>query len=325
MGLLGTYFNEDDLTNIALIRVDPELDFYWGSGSPDPSMQYSSYSVVWEGEIESPVSETITFTATTDDGVRLYVNNQIVIDRWQDQEATGWTGSIAMTAWTRVPIRVEYYEKGAYASARLEWASSSMGKEVVPSHFLYPASVSSFPVELLEFEAMPGDEVVDLMWTTASELNSDYFQVERSLDGEVFEGIQRVNAAGESQELLSYEAVDRAPYRGTSYYRLQAVDLDGSYTYSEVKEVYLDWQEVVIYPNPLGLSRQLFVEINSVEDQEWELVLTDVTGKLVRQQLISPQQANQRIPVNMESLPKGLYLIQLSGETSTHIEKILLK
>ena len=132
-GLLGTYFNEADLTNVAFIRTDPNIDFYWGSGSPDPIMPYNTYSMAWEGEIESPVSETITFTTTSDDGVRLWVDDQLIIDQWQDQEATSWTGSYDLTAWTRVPIKIEYYENGAYASARLEWASSSMPKEVVPS------------------------------------------------------------------------------------------------------------------------------------------------------------------------------------------------
>lgn len=324
-GLLGTYFNQEDLTNIALIRTDDNIDFYWGSGSPDPGMEFNTYSVVWEGEIESPVSETMTFTATTDDGVKLYVNNQLIIDHWEDQGATGRTGSIAMTAWQRVPIRIEYYENGVYASARLEWASNSLPTEIVPSHFLYPASASSFPVELLTFEARAEDQRVMLDWSTASEYNSDFFQVERAIDGETYEKIEAVMAAGKSETVRNYQTMDLDPHRGSSYYRLKMVDLDGSYVYSEVKEVFVDWQEYRIFPNPLGTERQLFIEAKMLQPQLIQIQLSTADGKLLREFSHQMMGNEERIEMDLNGIPGGVYFVRMSDESQTKIRKILIK
>ncbi|MEM7657499.1 MAG: PA14 domain-containing protein [Bacteroidota bacterium] len=323
-GLLGTYFDNDDLTNIQFTRTDPEVDFYWGNGSPDPSMEYGTYSVAWEGQIESPVSETITFLATSDDGVRLWVNNQLIIDNWQDQSKTTETGTIAMTAWARVPIRIEYYERGVYASARLEWASASLDRAIVPTQFLYPAAESSFPVEWLSFEAVPQQDWVQLRWTTDTELNSDYFQVERSQDGENFEAIGEVAAAGISQEALNYQLPDQDPFQGISYYRIKAIDLDGSFNYSELREVRLAQQWVKAYPNPLGQDRLLTIEAKLPIGTTVQLKLVDLKGQVLREERLQTQTSSEHLQWALPELPSGLYLLQIQAGAEKQLIKVRL-
>ena len=123
-GLTGNYFNNMDFTAAALQRVDPVIDFNWGTGSPDPSMGVETFSVRWEGDIQANYSEVYTFYITTDDGMRLWVNNQLIIDRFIDQAPTTHSATIALTAGQNAPIRLDYYENGGGAVARLEWSSA---------------------------------------------------------------------------------------------------------------------------------------------------------------------------------------------------------
>ena len=110
---------------------------------------------------------------------------------------------------------------------------------------------SSFPVEWLDFVAIPKGKQVHCQWATASETNTAYFEVERSLDGMSFEGVVRTNAAGNSQQVQEYEAFDKKPLLGASYYRIKQVDIDGSFSYSPQVNVFFSQESrLSVFPNP---------------------------------------------------------------------------
>ncbi len=138
-GLLGQYYDGDDFTGTLLTRVDPSIDFEWGSGSPHASMGVDNYSVAWSGWLEPEYSESYSFTTTTDDGVRLWIGGELVVDQWIDQAPTEWSGTLPMNGGELYPVRMEYYEKGGGATARLEWESASQSREVIPSNRLVAA------------------------------------------------------------------------------------------------------------------------------------------------------------------------------------------
>ncbi|MGI9429352.1 MAG: carbohydrate-binding domain-containing protein, partial [Bythopirellula sp.] len=135
-GLLGTYYNDRDLLDFVLDRTDTTVDFDWGSGSPDGSIGNNTFSIVWSGRIEPLYSETYTFEVQVDDGVRLYVDNQLIIDEWQDQNTTH-TGQIALQGGIRHDIRIEYYENQGNAQMSFRWSSASQAFEIVPQTQLY--------------------------------------------------------------------------------------------------------------------------------------------------------------------------------------------
>ena len=135
-GLLGTYYNDRDLLDFEFDRTDATVDFDWGFGSPDSSIGSSTFSAVWSGQIEPLYSETYTFEVQVDDGLRLYVDNQLIIDEWQNQ-ATTHTGQIALQGGIRHDIRIEYYENTGNAEISLRWSSASQALEVVPQTQLY--------------------------------------------------------------------------------------------------------------------------------------------------------------------------------------------
>ena len=140
-GLHADYFSNQSLTAPAtLSRTDATVNFNWGTGSPASSLPSDHFSVRWTGQVEALYSQTYTFTTSSDDGIRLWVNGQQIINNWTDHARTQNSGRIALTAGQRSDIRLEFYEDTGNASAQLSWASSSQPKQIIPSAQLYPPS-----------------------------------------------------------------------------------------------------------------------------------------------------------------------------------------
>jgi PKD repeat protein len=131
-GLSATYYNNIDFTGATVTRYDPTVDFDWGPGSPDPSLGNDTYSVRWTGQVSPLYSQTYTFYSRTDDGARVWVNDQLIIDRWVDQAVTETSGTISLVAGQYYDIRMDYYENSGDAEAHLSWSSPSQPKEIIP-------------------------------------------------------------------------------------------------------------------------------------------------------------------------------------------------
>jgi hypothetical protein len=144
-GLVGQYYDNIDLTNPKVTRTDTNVNFNWGTGSPDPLIGPDTFSVRWTGKVKPQFSQTYTFYTTTDDGVRLYVNGQLIIDKWVDQSPTEWTGTIALTGGQFYDIKLEYYENGGGALATLSWSSSSQSKQIIPTSALFAGTPGNQP------------------------------------------------------------------------------------------------------------------------------------------------------------------------------------
>ena len=151
-GLTGQYFTNSSATysssanfnptNLILARLDPTIDFVWGS-STAPITNAGYYSVRWTGQVEPEYSETYYFVANTDDGVRLWVNDQLVIDSWIRRSARDSIGTIPLQGGVRYNIRMEYFNGGGSAVAHLYWYSPSQAKQVIPTSRLYPDTGTS--------------------------------------------------------------------------------------------------------------------------------------------------------------------------------------
>jgi glucose/arabinose dehydrogenase len=136
-GLSGTYFNNANFTGTTVTRVDPTVDFSWGYGAPAPGISPNTYSVVWTGQVEAPVTGTYRFYTVSNDGVRLWVNGVRLVNNWTNHGNTENSGTIGLTAGQRYDIRMEYYQDLSTATARLLWSAPSIAKAVVPSARLY--------------------------------------------------------------------------------------------------------------------------------------------------------------------------------------------
>ena len=137
-GLRGQYFDGIALSGAPkATRVDAEINFDWRDFSPDVNLNKDNWSARWTGEVASPVSGNVTFYARADDGVRVWLGDQLKIDKWRNQSATEYQFTIPMTAGAKVPIKIEYYEASSSAVAQLKWSASGMSKRVVAQSQLY--------------------------------------------------------------------------------------------------------------------------------------------------------------------------------------------
>ena len=148
-GLLGAYWSNVTsaaFTNIGfstpptLVRTDSVVNFNWGTGSPDPTISTDNFVVRWTGSVQPQFSNTYTFYANTDDGARLWVNGQLLIDQWVNHGATEFSGSIPLNAQQLYNIRMEIYDNTGGASAILSWSSAATVKAVIPQSQLYPVT-----------------------------------------------------------------------------------------------------------------------------------------------------------------------------------------
>ncbi len=136
-GLSAQYFNDKNFTTPILTRTDANVNFNWGQGSPDGAIAANNFSARWTGQFLPTHAEAYTFYTRSDDGVRLWVNGQLLIDHWAPHAVAEDSGVINLVAGQKVDIQLDYYEQGGDAVAQLLWSSPSQVKEVVPQSQLF--------------------------------------------------------------------------------------------------------------------------------------------------------------------------------------------
>ncbi len=182
IGLRGDYYDNIDFTGTRVRRIDPTVSFDWGGGQPDPGIGPDQFSVRWIGQVQPRFNETYTFYVVADDGVRLWVNNQLLVDRWIDQGPTEYFGFIPLQAGYLYDLKMEMYENGGGAYASLSWSSPNVTKEIIPSTQLYPPVSSNIPPSVSLTSPSTGavfvaTSTVNLI-ADASDLDGAVFKVE---------------------------------------------------------------------------------------------------------------------------------------------------
>lgn len=121
-GLYAEYFNNTNLAGSpVLTRIDPEINFAWKNNSPGPNLTSDRFSVRWSGTLTPNESGTYQMGMTSDDGFRLYLDGKLLLDRWVDQWEHTYTAKVQLVAGRPYSLRVEYFENGGDATARLGW------------------------------------------------------------------------------------------------------------------------------------------------------------------------------------------------------------
>ncbi|MFW6161244.1 MAG: lamin tail domain-containing protein, partial [Planctomycetota bacterium] len=151
-GLRGHYYNNEGFTDLGLLRTDATVDFNWGTGSPDPDIEADTFSVRWTGQAVPRYTEAYTFYTVSDDGVRLWVDDVLLVDNWTNHSATENSGTIYLEADRAYSVRLEHYEHGGSAVARLLWSSPSQPKEPIPQSRLLS---DSLPLLFIEGATIP--------------------------------------------------------------------------------------------------------------------------------------------------------------------------
>jgi PA14 domain len=143
-GLTGTYYQHIDFTGASVTRVDPQIDFSWGMGSPAQGIDPAAYSVRWTGSLTAPQTGVYRISVRSRDGVRVQVGNQLVVNSWTVHPLMENSGSIALTGGTRYPIQVDYYQQQNGGRVSLQWSGPG-AQGVIPSTALTPAGGTPAP------------------------------------------------------------------------------------------------------------------------------------------------------------------------------------
>ncbi|MGK7897583.1 MAG: PA14 domain-containing protein, partial [Xenococcus sp. (in: cyanobacteria)] len=163
-GLVAEYFDNKNLTDLVTIRQDPTVDFDWGKETPLSGVGKNTFSIRWSGQIAASYSEDYTFYTQSDDGVRLWVNGELIIDDWKNHRVKENSGTVALEAGEFYDIKLEYFENKGKAAISLLWSSPSQIKEIVPTNALYP--VEDTPTTELETAiSVPGESTQQITTT----------------------------------------------------------------------------------------------------------------------------------------------------------------
>jgi hypothetical protein len=187
--------------------------------------------------------------------------------------------------------------------------------------------LTPLPVDLTSFTAVCDGLNREITWSTASEQNSHYFEVQRSLDGSNFEVIGTVNAAGNSNHHLSYSFTDEEKgLDGIIYYRLKQVDFDGKYRIYPAVSVVCASDEMLLqlYPNPTSTSSELY--IYSEVPRSATLQLLNSEGRIVLTRALALNQGDNTVALDAASFAPGVYPIKISfGSENKHVKWVVVK
>ncbi|MCH8904543.1 MAG: T9SS type A sorting domain-containing protein, partial [Bacteroidetes bacterium] len=319
----GSYtFHVGDATNYTPFTITINSATFSGSDSLTLNVQASKHPNMGTGDHIKRywTVDAGGFTALNYDVSYIYVDGDI-----SGTEANLKSGSWDGSNWT------QYFMVNAAANTLF----SVGGITTIPTGFAFSGgSAAALPIELLNFEANVVRDMIRISWSTGSELNNDFFTIQRSIDGIEFEEIAQISGAGNSISTIHYEVLDtNAPY-GLIYYRLKQTDYNGEFKLYPVVSVQYDYDiPFKVYPNPAFTTDKINIEFNQSSNatsinqpEELLVVLYDQMGRLVYSKiaLIENDQINMAIDLN-NMLSPGVYFIIGSSDNELHKQKLVIQ
>jgi len=305
-------FNRDDLANPVIVSEETISGFIPGGPGPLGFTLYSPHNLV--GSLDTVVSYNVELAGG--DGVFL------TPEEWVDVGVIGFDmlndPACAELVWHPQSVFPPTFIGEVYTDP----VTGTLMRRNTDENFygnLSMCGITCLPVELVYFSGEERDCSIHLSWETATEVNSDYFIVERSFDAIQFNEVGRVNAAGNSTESITYNFTDNG-INAQTYYRLKQVDFDGSAEYFDVIKIHATCFEdgtegdiLDVYPNPVGEAGSMNVKAYSPYNETVTISIMDVTGKLVLTQLEEIIKGPNLLNFSVAGLASGTYIVRIDG------------
>lgn len=282
--------NEDYFTAQYFYGRHPEAGANFGSG-----LNHVSQAEYWildrgatSGTATTDADVTLSYNESTRSGI-VFTGSHLRVARWDGSQWVNHGGS------------------GSSSSAGTV-TSSSRVTSFSPFTIGSTNSLSPLPVVLLDFSAKAQENQVSINWSTSSEINNDYFNVEKSLDGINWVIIGRVESIGNSETITNYSLVDNNPVSGVQYYRLKQTDINGTYTYSAKVPVNYGGKVIAtvsVFPNPA--SDVLNVELSNGEQSEIKFTIYNSVG----QNVMEVAGNGNMTKINISNLEAGIYILEI--------------
>jgi hypothetical protein len=286
-------------------------------------------------------SVTNTFTSNTPTGSKLtsgtvnrtWIINEAIAGGSNATVTLGWPGTDELGGFVRGSSYVARHNGTAWVKGS---ASAAIGSNPYSQTLTGVTSFSPFgvgsgstlPVKLLSFTAAKQNKNVNLKWTTASETNNNYFELQRSIDSKTFESIAKVKGNGTTNIVSNYSYLDEfvgSPLSaGNIYYRLIQVDFDNTQTTSNTVVVNMSREsaklKIAVYPNPF--TDVTTVNINALQNDEVTLTVTDIQGRVVLAKNVELLEGENQITID-EITSNGMYFVNIITETESLVERIV--
>lgn len=181
---------------------------------------------------------------------------------------------------------------------------------------------TSLPVEFTSFEGTLKNNTVELKWVVASELNNDYYEVQRSRGGSSFETIGRVLGAGTSSNTLYYNYTDETPLNGNNYYRLKQVDFDESFQYSKIVVANFNTTtRVSVYPTVARTETIIRIDASMTSSAQFSVL--DIHGKPLKTFTRPVNIGYNKVSLNIDDLTAGVYFISIEQNNTRKVLKFV--
>ncbi len=187
------------------------------------------------------------------------------------------------------------------------------------------AATVPLPIELLYFLGTHAENKNELTWATSSEINSDYFNLERSIDALHFESLANIGAAHNSTSTIYYSVTDASPFSSITYYRLKEVDFDGTQkTYGPISVRYggKDKQLEILYA-AFQSNGNLILGLNNEKISQTLISIYDAFGHVAYQSVLNSENGFNNFELPMPLFPSGIYFLKVSDKTSSISKKII--
>ncbi len=285
------------------------------------TIKISAYSV-----LDLPASANYTLTCSASNGITWTAGKKLGINYWGDvgnnYDGTAAGGSDpkfktgASAELDATHLAAIYFRRTSNGSSYT--ATQLASGEIVPT--------GTLPVELVSFNAKKNNDQVDITWETASEINSEYFEILRAKNDMQWESIGKVSAAGNSNKIIDYTSLDAFPAPGINYYKLVEYDFDGAHQESKVVSVNSDnvtETKLTAYPNPANTSTTF--DFYSEKGGIYFLKAFTTNGEQIYSARIFGIPGENKFSLSMQDFSLGIYTFQLcnSDEKTLATTKVI--
>lgn len=187
------------------------------------------------------------------------------------------------------------------------------------SHFQL---IDPLPIELAHFSGSFHNNLIDLDWTTANELNNDGFEIQKSINGKEWRKIGFIQGQGKTNEMNEYQYQDSNPVSGNNYYRLKQIDFDGAFEYSNIVDVKFTNSDknIQVYPNPS--NRNIIIKVDNPFNQIVKVKIFDKIGRKVWESKLIEGESNWREEIKIEE--NGIYLITAQVGNEMYTDRVVI-
>jgi hypothetical protein len=318
---IGSSTDLRTLSISAPVSTLTEISTAWFAGNPGTVTDPSDAAVHSVASFAAPIQSVSTAgfwdwipVAGSDDGLTVTVSipdmsaSSVLAT---DLRLVGWDGT-------------QWIDLSGSANATGNTENSTLSGTIPAGITISAIGIGSIntplPVHFSAFAVQANGCTVQINWSTAMEVNNDYFRVEHSTDGRIFAEISRVESAGNSMETQHYSATDEHPAGGLNYYRIQQVDLDGKRTATQVQQVYVHCNgedAIKVFPTVSNNIVQVMLPAG-YEEATVELLTT-----LGQKMEVPMEKGNLSYRIHVDQLASAMYIICIRKGAVLHSYKII--